>query len=144
MKVKAWIQMGIERSKVEFDVPDAMILTEDRDELETLIKEWIWAWVISSFGWGMTCNLFTMDFTFNEQHEGFGQAAKALKAATKRVRFGRGGRFLETLVCLGLAERLVDPLDGRPLFRKTPKAESLDARQEELLDFILSARPSAN
>ena len=144
MKVKAWIQMGLERREVEFHVPDAMILTTDRDELETLIKERVWAWANSSFGWGMTCSLFTMDFTFNEEHAGFGQATKALKAVTKRVRFGRGGPFIETLAFLGLAERSVDPLDGCPLFRITPQAESLTERQEELLDLILDTRPSAN
>ncbi len=144
MKINAWIQMGLERREVGFQVPDAMILTMDRDRLETLIKERIWAWAISSFGWGLTCSLFTMDFTFNEQHAGFGQATKALKAATKRVRFGRGGPHLETLTALGLAERSVDPVDGCPLFRITPQAESLDARQEELLDLILAVSPSAN
>ena len=144
MEVKAWIQMGIERSEVEFHVPNAMILTMDRDDLESLIKERVSAWAISSFGWGMTCTLFTMDFTFNEWNAGFGQATKALKAATRRVRFGRGGWFIETLACLGLAERSIDPVDGCPLFRIAPQAESLDERQEELLDFILAACPSAN
>jgi hypothetical protein len=144
MKIKAWIQMGVERCEVEFHVPDVMILTTDREELETLIKERVWAWVNSNFGWGMTCSLFTMDFTFNEWHTGVGQSTEALKAITTRVRFGRGAPILETLALLGLAERSVHPLSGSPSFRKTPKVESLDERQEELLDVIIAACPSAN
>ena len=144
MKVKAWIQMGLERREVEFHVPDAMILTTDRDELETLIKERIWAWVSSSFGWGVTCSLFTMDFTFNEEQAGFRQATEALHAATMRVGFGGGNWVLTTLVALGLAERSVDPHDGSVSLLPTPHAQSLDERQEELLNLILSACPSPN
>jgi len=141
MKVRAWIQMGLERREVEFHVPDAMILTTDRDELETLIKERVWAWANSSFGWGVTCSLFTMDFTFNEEQAGFGQTTKALKGMTVRVGFGGGSWVLTTLVALGLAERSVDPHDGSVSFLLTPHAQSLD---EELLNLILSACPSPN
>ena len=92
MKVKAWLQMGVERRETVIEIPvdeyrAGQQVTED---MEGWLEEYVREWIEHQFGWGWSGGGYEVDLGFLEGSDGAGLCVVADSAIpnTRAVRLG--------------------------------------------------------
>lgn len=66
MKVKAWIQMGVERRETVIEIPEEELGNRQTQDLEQGLEDYVLDWLRTQYGWGWSGAGFDIDFAFME------------------------------------------------------------------------------
>ena len=92
MKIRAWMQMGVERRETVIEIPDEEVRSARPPGgwLEAWLEEYVLDWMQSQLGWGWSGGGWDNDFACMEGSEGTGFVAVAESAIpnTRIIRMG--------------------------------------------------------
>ena len=97
MKIKAWVQMGVERRETVIEIPEEQVqagreyCAAHGESMECWYEELVLKWAETQRGWGWSGDGWHVDFTHLEGKGGEGTVVVEESAipSTRVIRFGR-------------------------------------------------------